>query len=1011
MSNDERSRANEAAEIGLLVVTADRLGVVRADQQACRMLARGRHEILECALEDLLEVDVAALEALTAKKPRLSLGGRLRLRRSPVRIDVERRGELLLLELGLQDPLPRSSDTAFERWMHEMPVAMFATDAAGHVLYVNPRWQAVCGYELAAIRGDQWRAFVVETDRSLVERAWRRALDEGVDVRLEFRWVRPDGRQTWIDARIAWLYGRSGERVGLCGTFLDVSGQVAAEAQRADALSTLDGVLTAVPDAMWMLHAVRNSAGICEDYAIDEPNARGRTLLARWASSQSTQSARWSAYVGASRAAVWAPYLEAALLQRRPQQWLASERDAEGRRQVYEIRLQSVRDAVIVVVRDITEDADRELALVAAEERLRLALDGSRDAMWDWDVPAGSLFVRAAELEEDGEALSRWVGAEEILAMAHPDDVELVREALFAHLGGHTPLFTVEHRVRIGGEWRWRLSRGRVVTIDGDNKPVRVVGTSIDITQRISQEMELRRAKDLAEAASRAKSEFLANVSHELRTPINGIIGMVDLLRDDELSDVQSEQLRLLGGSAEALLRIINDLLDLSRIEAGKLRLDPRPFEIAREIGDLVASMQYRVSGRGLQLLSEIEAGVPGVVVGDASRLRQVLTNLVGNALKFTEEGAVVLRVQREVSLPDRPVVRFEVEDSGIGIDQSKILAIFSPFEQADTSTTRRYGGTGLGLAIVRRLVELMGGEVGADSMPGHGSKFWFTVPFRLPTAGHTVARPTGRVLVISDERTTRDRLGRLLQLRGLRSEVARSDAFADASAVQVPGAPEGLSFAWDAAVIDIRSLRLPLHYLLEQLRTHGPAESAVVLCGTTLPEKAGGFVWVQVPYSEDDLATAVGSVLQERAASTGEFQVPPELLHTAGPAALGPLRVLLAEDNPVNQRVAAAFLERAGHSVTIVSDGQQAFDQAMAGGFDLVLMDVQMPEMDGLQATRAIRDAEAGKRRLPIVALTAHAMDGDRELCMAAGMDAYLSKPIRREELLETVAAVVRPR
>ena len=522
---------------------------------------------------------------------------------------------------------------------------------------------------------------------------------------------------------------------------------------------------------------------------------------------------------------------------------------------------------------------------------------------------------------------------------------------------------------------------------------------------------ELAAATEMAEEANQAKSEFLANMSHEIRTPLNGIIGMTELALDTPLTGEQREYLSMVKSSADSLLSILNDILDFSKIEMRKLELERIPFSVRDHLAELVKPLALRAEQKGIELVCHVLPDVPHVASGDPGRLRQVIVNLIGNAIKFTERGQILVQVQIESSTPTDTVLHYFVSDSGIGIPKDKQQAIFEPFKQADGSTTRRFGGTGLGLTISTTLVELMGGRIWLDSAPHEGSTFHFTVGL-----GVTDERPEVTavdltdlpVLIVDDNDVNRRVLHDLLLRWKMRPTVATSGAGAltamkDARADGRPFAlvlldanmPEMDGFEVARRVQQTAGLTGATIMMLSSSGQHGE---------TAMCRELGIANHLTKPVDQRDLLAAIGRAL---AREQGARQPMPASMMAADLPERR-LRVLLAEDNPVNQRLAASLLERRGHKVTIANNGREAVDAVAAADFDAVLMDVQMPEMGGFEATAAIRDAErTSGARLPIVAMTAHAMKGDRERCLAAGMDEYLTKPLDSKLLCETVERV----
>jgi PAS domain S-box-containing protein len=668
------------------------------------------------------------------------------------------------------------------------------------------------------------------------------------------------------------------------------------------------------------------------------------------------------------------------------------------------------------ISRDITTRKQAEEALTRSEERYRTIVEDMTEAYWEMDLGGTFTFCNHQLMVEQQRSREELIGL---------NNKQYMDEATVTRVGkvfkqiyeSRESAREVAYEMTKGDGTKYFVESNVSLIRDEEGNPVGFRGVNRDVTVRKQAELELKRAKETAEAASRSKSEFLANMSHEIRTPMNGIIGMTELTLDTDITSEQREYLAMVRSSANGLLTVINDILDFSKVEAGKLDFDEADFSLRECLGNAVRSLAVRAHEKNLELSVDISADVPDSVIGDAGRLRQVIVNLVGNAIKFTQIGEVTVRIEARAITECEIYARMSVADTGIGIPEEKQKVIFDAFIQADGSTTRLYGGTGLGLSISSQLVEMMGGQLEVESIQGEGSTFFFTARLGLQAALATQdVQPAAldlhglEVLVVDDNATNRGILEKMLVNWQITTSVVDSG----------PAALTAMELARKAArpfrlvLLDAHMPGMDGFAVAEQIRGTPELIGAAIMMINSNDQhgdaercrELGVARYITKPVTQSSLLDAIMTALQPSDVKPESSASEP---HFAVNGCSDRLHILLAEDNEINQILAVHLLKKPGHTVATAINGKEAIAALDREHFDLVLMDIQMPEMNGFEATALIREKEKGtSSRIPIIALTAHAMKGDRERCMAAGMDGYVSKPIRPEDLFSAIEVAI---
>jgi PAS domain S-box-containing protein len=906
----------------------------------------------------------------------------------------------------------RDAEAVYRSLVESLPLSVLRKDSRGRIQYANAQACELIGTPVSDLIGKtDFDLFPADLAKKYMADD-REVMQSGKLHHDVERHQAAEGKQIHVEVWKAPVHSSKGDVVGIQVMFWDISDQKDAEHQIEFEKFLLATLLETVPDSVYFKDSdsrfIRLSQSCAEKFGLQDPReAIGKSDADFFAMEHSRKALADERRIMESAEPILAE-IEHETFEGGKETWCSTTK----------VPLKDKNGKVIGtfgISRDVTEQKKAEQELARERDLLKTIIDNVPDLIYVKDragrfVTANAALLSLLKLDctEDLIGKTDYDFSPPDLACNYVADDQIVMRS-------GEPLLDREESHRSEKGDPICLLTTKVPLENEDGIVNGVVGIGHDITERKKADQQIIDAKDIADKANRAKSDFLANMSHEIRTPMNAIIGMTDLVLDTELDANQRAFLSMVQESGEALLNVINDILDFSKIEAGKLNIERRVFDIRESLGDTMKTLGLKAHLKSLELAFRVDPHIPRYLVGDVGRLRQVLVNLVGNAIKFTDGGEVVVEVTDLPAMQDQVLLEISVRDTGIGISEEKCRTIFNEFEQADTSTTRRYGGTGLGLAIASRLVNLMGGDIRVSSMVDYGSEFTFQVTLgRAPDGieeqqGRGVVVVGGtRVLVVDDNETNLMILHEMLSNWGMIPQMANSGdlALEELHKGLASGEPYSL------IVSDVNMPAMSGYDFVERLRANDEFKDIQVVILTSggrdgdsaLRKRLGIAEKLMKPVKQSELFDAIVRSLGVTAPEDVNVPYAPD----SGPD-LGCLRVLLTEDNVINQKLAIGVLSKYGHDVTVANDGQEAVEALEVDEFDVVLMDVQMPVMDGFEATRIIRarDREAG-RRTPIIAMTAHAMKGDREKCLAAGMDEYIAKPIRIAVLREKLAMVL---
>ncbi|WP_168224711.1 PAS domain-containing protein [Rhodoferax aquaticus] len=969
----------------ILMTDGQRIGTLCVIDRQARALSDAQREILRC-------LALAAAQALEGRRA-------MRVSQAALAALAESEGRM--------------------RALHDSsPMGIYHANVRGECTYTNPHWQSIYGLSGEQSLGHQWLTVVHPDDLAQVRQAMRTAAVDQEIYTVDYRVLRPDGTVRYVTTLARTVNDEAGSRIGYVGTVQDITERHERDEALRKTQSMLNRTAMVAGTGGWEVDLQEGSIfwseQTCLIHGVEpgyQPTMEEATAFYPPGAREQVEHAVQVAMQGGPGFDLELPFVPRG----QPSIWVR----AVG--QVEFVNGQPVR--LVGAFQDVTQARAARLALAQAQERVRLATTSGGIGIWDLDLVTGELLWDAQlsalyglDFAPRRADYALWAG------LVHPEDVSQA-DALIQESLQTGKLFNHEFRVVWPDTTVHHLKAFGRVQMDEYGKAVSMVGTNWDVTEAAQYAQSLQEARDKAEVASQSKSQFLANMSHEIRTPMNAILGMLSLVQRTELDAQQLDYVRKTEGAAKSLLGLLNDILDFSKVDAGKMSLELRPMRPEQLLRDLAVVLSGNTGKKDVEIVFDIDPALPEVLVADALRLQQVLTNLGGNAMKFTAAGSVVVSVQVVPSLAnaaqamaaERVRIEFAVEDSGIGIAPEHQAHIFSAFSQAEASTTRRFGGTGLGLAISQRMVDLMGGTLQVRSALGQGSRFSFEVEFAVPAqVPDELVLPARqsmearRVLLVDDNTLARRSVAKTMRSWGWEVDEAESGIHALALTQQTGAAAVEYALLlvdWHLPGMDGWELVRQLRGQVAGQRGKGPtflmlsAQGRDHLAQRTLDEQKMIHGLLAKPLTESLLWEAIAD------ASTGQTRMRQAVRAGSSARQLQGMRILVVEDNLLNQQVAEELLTAQGALVSLAGNGQLGVEAVLSAEpqFDVVLMDVQMPVLDGYDATRAIRQ-HAQWTSLPIVAMTANAMDSDRQACIDAGMNAHIGKPFDMGHLVHTL-------